>query len=274
MTKKTKEKSRKADFNYIKTICLATSYYNALEDPMVKDLGQFPEDNYLKNIYERIDTIGDSIGEIVQSYNIQIAGGIIHSEDYWRGSYKETLLFECSFAKEAPRLRKLANDIAQLINFEDPDALKKKPGRPKENVASPTFADAFYNLSSDYQYEFDTTSHDMLLVETDKTSAATGTTQDGETALYIGIEAPIPFEALIEEIIHAKLPKDLHLEHERTARIRSAVTRRLLKAGRDKTLKAPDIEKERKSILNVFKSFENNLAELLSPYIPLTSLKM
>ena len=56
----------------------------------------------------------------------------------------------------------------------------------------------------------------MLLVEIDKTSATTGTTHDDKTALYIGIEAPISFDALVEEIIHAKLPKDLETMHERT----------------------------------------------------------
>jgi len=274
MVKKPKGKPVKGNLSYMKTICLATSYYNAQEEPRVKDLGQFPEDKVLKKVYERLDEMGDSLGEIVHSYNIQIAGGIIHSEDYWRGKFRETLLFECSFAKEAPKLLKLVNEIAGIINFEEPDTLKKTTNKSKRKTVNPTFANVFYNLSSDYQYEFDTTSQEMLLVEIDKTSATTGTTQDDKMALYIGVEAPISFEALVEEIIHAKLPKDLQTMHERTARIRSAVIKGLVKAGRDKALQDPVIKKERESIFTVFRSFENDLEEVLKPHIPVARIKM
>jgi len=70
------------------------------------------------------------------------------------------------------------------------------------------------------------------------------------------------------------MPKDLQTMHERTARIRSAVIKGLVKAGKNKILQNSAIKKEREDVFTVFRSFENVLEEVLKPHIPVARIKM
>jgi len=260
MVKKIRKRFKDKPFGRIKTVCIAKSYQMARREYVI------PEKAILSKLCEDLSILAKPIEEIASNYGIEAKESIIRSGQEVKGENIESKTYCYLFIKKAAKLTEFVNELDSKIHFRASD-LSNEIARCNisysDKIKSPsTFAFAVYHITSDKHYIYDSKTKNISHRNGNLFGAHFR--EERGHILSFELESRNLLDHLIEEILHAKVPRYLQIKHDNIVRMRINFTNKLLKLGVDHLLETPDIKVEKESIIEDFKKFDNDLKQWFS----------